>query len=61
MVIPGGEDMSKVKIAITLEQDSIKRLDYLVHKHVFSNRSQAIQEAVDEKIKRLERNRLAKV
>lgn len=52
--------MSKAKIAITLEQDSIKRLDLLVHEHVFSNRSQAIQEAVDEKIERLERNRLAK-
>ncbi len=52
--------MSKAKIAITLEQGSIKRLDHLVHEHVFSNRSQAIQEAVDEKIERLERNRLAK-
>ncbi|MBI5741687.1 MAG: ribbon-helix-helix protein, CopG family [Nitrospirae bacterium] len=52
--------MSKAKIAITLEQDSIKRLDHLVHEQIFSNRSQAIQEAVDEKIERLERNRLAK-
>ena len=52
--------MIKAKIAITLDQDSIKRLDYLVHKHIFLNRSQAIQKAVDEKIERLERNRLAK-
>ena len=52
--------MSKSKIAITLDQDSIKRLDHLVYKHIFSNRSQAIQEAVNEKIERLERNRLAK-
>lgn len=52
--------MSKAKIAITLDQDSIKRLDHLVHENVFLNRSQAIQEAVDEKIEKLERNRLAK-
>jgi metal-responsive CopG/Arc/MetJ family transcriptional regulator len=52
--------MSKAKIAITLDQDSIKRLDHLVHNHIFLNRSQAIQKAVDEKIERLERNRLAK-
>ena len=52
--------MSKAKIAITLDQKCISRLDHLVHEHVFLNRSQAIQEAVDEKIERLERNRLAK-
>jgi len=52
--------MSKAKIAITLDQNSISRLDHLVHKNIFMNRSQAIQEAVDEKIERLERNRLAK-
>ncbi len=52
--------MSKAKIAITLEQNSIQRLDHLVHENIFLNRSQAIQEAVNEKIERLERNRLAK-
>ena len=52
--------MSKAKIAITLEQNSIQRLDHLVHEHIFMNRSQAIQEAVNDKIERLERNRLAK-
>jgi metal-responsive CopG/Arc/MetJ family transcriptional regulator len=52
--------MSKSKIAITLDQNSISRLDHLVHENIFMNRSQAIQEAVDEKIERLERNRLAK-
>lgn len=52
--------MSKAKIAITLEQDSIKRLDHLVYDHIFPNRSQAIQEAVNDKIERLERSRLAK-
>ncbi|MBI5409665.1 MAG: CopG family transcriptional regulator [Nitrospirae bacterium] len=52
--------MSKAKIAITLEQNSISRLDHLVHENIFLNRSQAIQTAVNEKIERLERNRLAK-
>lgn len=52
--------MSKAKIAITLEQNSISRLDHLVHENIFLNRSQAIQAAVNEKIERLERNRLAK-
>ena len=52
--------MSKAKIAITLDQYSISRLDHLFHENIFMNRSQAIQEAVDEKIERLERNRLAK-
>ena len=52
--------MGKAKIAITLDQNSISRLDHLVHENIFMNRSQAIQEAVDEKIERLECNRLAK-
>lgn len=52
--------MSKAKIAITLDQNSISRLDHLIHENIFINRSQAIQEAVNEKIERLERNRLAK-
>jgi metal-responsive CopG/Arc/MetJ family transcriptional regulator len=52
--------MSKTKIAITLDEHFIEQLDRLVSEHVFQNRSQAIQEAVDEKLKRLKRTRLAK-
>ncbi len=52
--------MSKTKIAITLEQQTLNRLDHLVESRVFPNRSQAIQEAVEEKIGRLERTRLAR-
>ncbi|MDH5201648.1 MAG: ribbon-helix-helix domain-containing protein [Nitrospirota bacterium] len=52
--------MSKTKIAITLEEDSVKRLDHLVTGHMFSSRSQAIQEAVKEKLERIERSRLAR-
>jgi metal-responsive CopG/Arc/MetJ family transcriptional regulator len=52
--------MSKTKIGITLDEQFIEQLDRLVSEHVFQNRSQAIQEAVDEKLKRLKRTRLAK-
>ncbi len=52
--------MSKTKIAITLDEQFIKQLDRLVSENVFQNRSQAIQEAVGEKLKRLKRTRLAK-
>ena len=52
--------MSKTKIAITLDEQFIEQLDRLVSENVFQNRSQAIQEAVDEKLKRLKRIRLAK-
>lgn len=52
--------MGKTKIAITLNQESVKRLDHLINEHIFPNRSQAIQEAVDEKLERIERNRLAR-
>ena len=52
--------MNKTKIAITIDQKSVKQLDRLIRKQVFSNRSQAIQEAVKEKLERIERNRLAK-
>ncbi len=51
--------MSKSKIAITLAEETVKYLDDLVKKEVFVNRSQAIQVAVDEKLQRLARHRLA--
>ena len=51
--------MGKSKIAITLAERTVRYLDELVKKNVFSNRSQAIQQAVDEKIERLGRSRLA--
>jgi len=52
--------MSKTKIAITLDEQFIEHIDRLVSEHIFQNRSQAIQEAVEEKLKRLKRTRLAK-
>lgn len=51
--------MGKEKIAITLDEKDISELDRLVNKRVFQSRSQAIQEAVSEKLQRMKRTRLA--
>ena len=52
--------MSKTKIAITLDEQYIDQLDRLVSEHDFHNRSQAIQKAVEEKLSKMKRTRLAK-
>jgi len=52
--------MSKSKVAITLDEDTLGALDHLVAERRFPNRSQAIQEAVDEKLARLSHSRLAR-
>jgi metal-responsive CopG/Arc/MetJ family transcriptional regulator len=51
--------MPKAKIAISLDKQTLERLDSLVRKKVFANRSQAIEAAVEEKLQRLDRVRLA--
>ncbi len=52
--------MARAKVAISLDENTLNRLDRLVRAHQFPNRSQAIQEAVEEKISRLDRSRLAR-
>lgn len=52
--------MNKNKIAITLDQGILEKLDRLVKKHIFANRSRAIQEAVEEKLERMSHGRLAR-
>ncbi len=51
--------MAASKIAITMDEKLVKQLDNLVKSRVFPNRSRAIQEAVEEKLKRMEKTRLA--
>ena len=51
--------MARSKVAISLDESTLDRLDQLVKKRVFPNRSQAIEEAVAEKLARLEKSRLA--
>ena len=52
--------MAVAKIAITLDERVLSEVDRLVRRHVFPNRSRAIQEAVREKVTRLSVNRLAR-
>ena len=51
--------MSSIKVAITIDRETLSRLDSLVSRSVFPNRSRAIQTAVAEKLARMERSRLA--
>jgi Arc/MetJ-type ribon-helix-helix transcriptional regulator len=51
--------MGKAKIAITLDKEYTEQIDRLVSKHIFQNRSQAVQ-AVGDKLQRIKRNRLSK-
>ena len=52
--------MSTIKVAITIQDHLLDRLDRLAKAKVFPNRSKAVQEAVKEKLARLDRNRLAR-
>ncbi len=52
--------MSTAKIAITIEEELLGELDRLVSSKVFPNRSKAIQEAIREKLSRLNKSRLAR-
>ncbi len=47
------------KVAITLDRTLLRELDALVKQRVFASRSQAIQQAVAEKLERSKRRRLA--
>ena len=51
--------MGKAKIAITLDAEFIGELDRLVEENYFQNRSQAIRDAVSEKLARMKRSRLS--
>jgi Arc/MetJ-type ribon-helix-helix transcriptional regulator len=51
--------MTASKIAITIDDSTLKQLDIMVKSKLFPNRSRAIQEAIAEKLTRLEKRRLA--
>jgi metal-responsive CopG/Arc/MetJ family transcriptional regulator len=52
--------MSTTKVAITIDEGLLAKLDRLVDENVFPNRSKAIQEAVQDKLARMDRGRLAR-
>jgi Arc/MetJ-type ribon-helix-helix transcriptional regulator len=51
--------MPSVKVAVTVDSETLKRVDSLVARNLFPNRSQAFQAALAEKLARLDRSRLA--
>jgi len=51
--------MATAKVAVTIEETTLTELDRLVREAVFPNRSRAIQQAVQEKLDRMKRSRLA--
>lgn len=52
--------MTRNKVAITVNQNTLERVDQLVSQHIFPSRSRAFEEAVEEKLKRLDKSRLAR-
>ena len=52
--------MGKAKIAITIDEHILSRLDRLVRQEAFSNRSQAVEQALQDKLEHLDRTRLAR-
>ncbi len=51
--------MTKAKVAVTIDQETLRRVDRLVRHARFMNRSQAIEYALTAELERLERMRLA--
>ena len=52
--------MATTKVAISLDSELLHQLDRLVAERVFPNRSQAVQDAIRDKLDRLARTRLAR-
>lgn len=51
--------MSVAKITISIDEHLLSRLDLMVRSRVFASRSQAVQAAVQEKVARVGKTRLA--
>jgi metal-responsive CopG/Arc/MetJ family transcriptional regulator len=52
--------MPSAKIAITVDRGLLDRLDRLVRERKFPNRSQAVQEALRDKLENVEQSQLAR-
>lgn len=52
--------MSKAKLAISLDEKTLREVDSLVARHLFPNRSRIIEEAIQEKLARMNHQRLAR-
>jgi Arc/MetJ-type ribon-helix-helix transcriptional regulator len=51
--------MPKTKVALTLDAQLVEQVDELVERRRFRNRSQAVEAALADKLRRLARTRLA--
>ena len=52
--------MPKTKVAVTLDATLLQRLDELIARDQYPNRSQALEAALAEKLERLAKTRLAR-
>ena len=52
--------MRRNKVAITVNKNTLDRVDRLVRQHIFPSRSRAFEEALEEKLERLDKSRLAR-
>ena len=52
--------MNTIKLAITLDKKAVAGLDRLVKARAFASRSKAVQQAVKEKLARMDRRQLAR-
>jgi Arc/MetJ-type ribon-helix-helix transcriptional regulator len=52
--------MAKTKVALTLDSVLLEQIDELVARQRFRNRSQAVEAALSDKLRRLARTRLAR-
>ncbi len=52
--------MGRARIAITLDERVVGRIDRLVRSKAYPSRSRAIERAIEEKLKCLDRSRLAR-
>jgi Arc/MetJ-type ribon-helix-helix transcriptional regulator len=52
--------MPKAKIAVTINEEIVLQIDQLVKQHEYTNRSQAIEDALMEKLKKINKYRLSK-
>jgi len=52
--------MPKEKVAVTIEKDLLSRLDRLVAEGRYPSRSSAVEEAVEERLEKVELTRLAR-
>ena len=52
--------MATSKIAVSIDKKILEKLDFLVKSNAFPSRSRAVQEAVKEKLERIEKTRLAR-